>query len=88
MQRGIRKRDLDELNRDYSQNKENNNIEFRECNMWESVKEEENVRNNMRKNFPFQQPMKQKKVLAKIRQGKWLDMRSCNRDFRYELKYT
>ena len=69
MQRGIRKREQDELSRDYLGNKGYNNVEVWECNWWERVKEEENVRNHVMKNFPFKLPMKQESLLAKIRDG-------------------
>ena len=70
MQRGTRKREHDELRTDYLRNKEYNIADVWECKWWERVKEEENVRNHMRKNFPFKLPMKQETLLAKIRYGK------------------
>ena len=53
MQGGIRKREHDELRRDYLRYKGYNIIDVWECNWWESVKEEENLRNHIRKNFLF-----------------------------------
>ena len=70
MHRGIRKREHDELRRDYLRNKGCNIVEVWECNWWQRVKEEKNVRNHVRKNFPFKLPMKQESLLAKIRDGK------------------
>ena len=70
MQRGTRKREHDELRTDYLRNKEYNIADVWECKWWERVEEEENVRNHMRKNFPFKLPMKQESLLAKIRDGK------------------
>ena len=57
-QRGIRKREHDELRRDYLKSKGYKIVEFRECKWWESFKEK-NVRNHVRKNFPFKLPLKQ-----------------------------
>ena len=70
MHRGIRQKEHDELRRDYLRNKGYNIVEAWECNWWERVKEEENVRNQVRKNFPFKLSMKQESLLAKIRDGK------------------
>ena len=53
MQRGIKKREHDELRRDCLRYKGYNIIDVWECNWWESVKDEENLRNHIRKNFPF-----------------------------------
>ena len=78
MQRGIRKRVHDELRRDYLRNKGYNIVEVWECKWWERVKEEENVRNHVRKNFPFKLPMKQESHLAKIRDGKMFGYIQCD----------
>ena len=78
MQRGIRKREHDELRRYYLRNKGYNIVEVWECKWWERVKEEENVRNHVRKNFPFKLPMKQESHLAKIRDGKMFGYIQCD----------
>ena len=70
MQRGISKREHDELRRDYLRNKGYNIVEVWEFKWGEIVKEEENVRNHARKNFPFKLSMKQESLLAKIGDGK------------------
>ena len=62
MQRGNGKREHDELRSDYLRNKGYYIVEVWECKWWERVKEEENVRNHVRKNFPFKLPMKQESV--------------------------
>ena len=67
--RGIRKREHDELRRDYLQSKGYKIVEIWDCKMWESVKEEKNIRNHVRKNFPFKLLKKQESLLAKIRDG-------------------
>ena len=40
-----------------------------ECKWWQSVKEEENVRNHVRNNYCFKLFLKQESLLAKIRDG-------------------
>ena len=63
--RGIRKREHDELRRDYIKSKGYKIVEIWEFKWWESVKEEENVRNHVRKNFPFKLTLKQESLLVK-----------------------
>ena len=87
MQRGVRKREHDELRRDYLRNKGYNIVEVWECKWWERVKEEENVRNHVRKNFPFKLPLKQESPLAKIRDGKMFGYVQCDLDVPDGLKY-
>ena len=87
MQRGIRKREHDELRRDYLRNKGYDIVEVWECKWWERLKEEENVRNHVTKNFPFKLPMKQESLLAKIRDGKMFGYVQCDLEFRDGLKY-
>ena len=87
MQRGIRKREHDELRRDYLRNKGYNIVEVWECKWWERVKEEENVRNHVRKNFPLKLPMKQESLLSKIRDGKMFRYVHCDLEVPDGLKY-
>ena len=66
MQRGIRKREHDELRRDYLRNEGYNIVVVWKCKWWEKIKEEENVRNHVKNNFPYKLPPKQESLLAKI----------------------
>ena len=81
------KREHDELRRDYLRNKGYNIVEVWECKCWERVKEEENFRNHVRKNFPFKLPMKQESLLAKIRDGKKFGYVQCDLEVPDGLKY-
>ena len=87
MQRGIRKKEHDELRRDYLRNKGYNIVVVWECKWWEGVKEEENVRNHVRKNFPFKLLMKQESLLAKIRDEKMFGYVQCDIEVPDGLKY-
>ena len=53
----------------------------------ESVKEEENVRNHVRKNFPFKLPLKQESLLAKKRDGEMFGYVQCDLEVPTGLKY-
>ena len=87
MQRGIRKREHDEPRRDYLRNKGYNIVEVWECKWWERVNKEENVRNHVRKSFPFKLPTKQESLLAKGREGKLFGYVQCNLEVPDGLKY-
>ena len=87
MQRRIRKREDDELRRYYLRNKGYNFVEVWECKWWERVKEEENVRNHVRKKFPFKLSMKRESLLAKIRDGKKFGYVQCDLEIPDGFKY-
>ena len=87
MQRGIRKREHDELRRDYLRNKGYNVGNVWKGKWWEGVKEEENVRNHVMKNFPIKLPMKQESLLAKIRDGKMFGYVQCDLEVPDGVKY-
>ena len=72
MQRGIRKREHDEVRRDYLRNKGYNIVE---------------VRNYVRKKIPFKLPMKQESLLAKIRDGKLFGYVQCGLEVPDGLTY-
>ena len=83
MQRGIRKRGHDKL-----RSKGYNIVEVWECKWWERVEEEEIVRNNVRKNLPFNLPKKQESLCAKIRGGNMFVYVQCDLEVPNGLKYN
>ena len=58
-----------------------------ECKWWERVKEQENDRKHMRKNFPVKLPIKQESLLAKTRDGKMFGYVQCDLEVPDGLKY-
>ena len=87
MQRGNRKREHDELRRVYLRSKGYNIVEVWEYKWWERVNKEENVRDHVRKIFPFKLPMKQESLLAKRKDGKMLGYVQCDLEVPDGLKY-
>ena len=77
MQREIRKREQDELRGDYLRNKGYSINGVWERKWWERVNKEENVRNHVKKNFPFKLPVKQESLLAKRRDVKFFGYVQC-----------
>ena len=68
-------------------NKGYNIVDVRECNWWESVKQEEKARYRTKKNFPFKLPLKQETVLAKIKDGKMFGYLQYDLEVPDGLKY-
>ena len=69
-QNGLKKREYDDLRRDYLRNKGYKVVEIWECNWWETVKGDESVKTHVRNNFPFKPPLTQESLLTKIREDK------------------
>ena len=86
-QRGIRKREHDELRRDYLKSKGYKIVEVWECKWWESFKEEKNVRNHVRKNFLFELSLEQESLLAKIRNEEMFGYVQCDLEVPTGWKY-
>ena len=77
-QRGHKKREYDELRRDYLRNKGYKVVEIWECNWLESLKGDEYVKIHVRNNFPFKLPLTQESLLAKIREDKLFGYVQCD----------
>ena len=69
-QKGLKKREYDELRRDYLRNNGYKVVEIWKCNWWETVKGDESVKIHVRNNFPFKLPLTQESLLTKIREDK------------------
>ena len=86
-QKGLKKREYDELRRDYLRNKGYKVVEIWECNWWETVKGDESVKIQVRNNFPFKLPLTQESLLTKIREDKLFGYVQCDLEVPDGLKY-
>ena len=86
-QKGLKKREYDELRRDYLRNKGYKVVEIWECNWWETVKGDESVKIQVRNNFPFKLPLTQESLLTKIREHKLFGYVQCDLEVPDGLKY-
>ena len=86
-QKGLKKREYDELRRDYLRNKGYKVVEIWECNWWETVKGDESVKIRVRNNFPFKLPLTQESLLTKIREDKLFGYVQCDLEVPDGLKY-
>ena len=66
-QRGLKKREYDELRRDYLRNKGYKVVKIWECNWSETLKDDESIKIHVRNNFRFKLPLTQESLLARIR---------------------
>ena len=64
-QRGLKKREHDELRRDYLRNKWYKVVEILQFNWWETLKGDESVKIQLRNNFPFKLPLTQESPLER-----------------------
>ena len=71
-QRGLKKREYDEIRGDYLRNKGYKVVEIWECNCWESLKDDKSINFHVRNNFSFKLPLTQESALVKIREDKLL----------------
>ena len=86
-QKGLKKREYDELRRDCLRNKGYKVVEIWECNWWETVKGDESVKIHVRNNFPFKLPLTQESLLKKIREDKLFGYVQCDLEAPDGLKY-
>ena len=63
--RGIKKREKDQMRKEYIQQKGNKIIE-----MWEIYRTDAPVKSNLRANFPFKRPLSEEQLLQGIIDGR------------------
>ena len=86
-QRGLKRRECDELRRDFLRNKGFKVVEIWEYIWWETLKDYESAKNHVKNNFPFTLPLSQEPLLAKIREDKLFGYVQCDLEVPDGLKY-
>ena len=66
IERGIMKRQQDEMRRDYIQQKGYQIVEMWECEWWSLYKTDASVRSHLRENFPYKRPLSEEQLLQGI----------------------
>ena len=85
--RALKKREYDELRRDYLRNKGHKVVEIWECNWCETLKGEASEKIHVKNKFPFKLSLTQESLLAKIREDKLFGYVKCDLDVPDGLKY-
>ena len=65
--RGIKKKEQDQIRKEYIQQKGYKTIETWECNWWELYRTDATVKKGLQANFPYQRPLSEERLLQGIR---------------------
>ena len=63
IERGVKKRQQDEMRRDYIQQKGYQIVELWECEWWSLYKTDASVKRHLRENFPYRHPLSEEQLL-------------------------
>ena len=72
IERGVKKRQQDEMRTDYIQQKGFHIVEMWECEWWSLYKTDASVKSHLRKNFPYRHP------LTSARKFRWATLWLCS----------
>ena len=86
IQRGIKKRELDELRRNYTKQKGFTVIEMWECEWWRLYKTGTSVDEHIREMFPYRRSLAECQLLGKIKSGKMFGYVQCDIEVPNKLK--
>ena len=78
IERGIKKRQQDEMRRDYIQQKGYQIIEMFECEWWCLYKTDAPVKSYLRANFPYKRPLSEEQLLQQIIDGRLFGYVQCD----------
>ena len=86
IQRGLKRREHDELRRAYLMEKGYKIEEIWECQWWEQFKTNENLKLHIRNNFPYQRPLTQNMLLQRITEEKLFGYVQCDLEVPLHLR--
>ena len=81
IQRGMKKRQQDEMRRDYIQQKVYQIEEMWECEWWSLYKTDATVQSLLRENFPYKRPLSEEQLLQGIIDGQLFGYVQCDIEF-------
>ena len=76
--RGVKKRQQDEMRRDYIQQNCYQIVEMWECDWWSLYKTFSSVESHLRKNFPYRRPMSEERLMQGIIDGRLFSYVQCD----------
>ena len=85
IERGNKKREMDDMRREYIKEKGYKVEEMSKCDWWESFKTNDKIKNHVRTHFPYKRPLSQT-PLAKIKEGSLFGYVQCDLVVSDELK--
>ena len=78
IERGVKKRQQDEMRRDYIQQKGYQIVEMWDCEWWSLYKTDASVKSHLRKNFPYRHPLSEEGLLHGIIDGRLFGYVQCD----------
>ena len=85
-ERGMKKRQQDEMRRDYIQQKDYQIVEMWQCEWWSLYKTDASVKSYLRKNFPYKRPLSEEQLLQGIIDGQLFGYFQCDIEFPEPLR--
>ena len=76
--RGLKKRQQDEMRRDYKQQKGYQIVEMWECEWWRLYKTDSTVKSHLRENFPYKRPLSEEGLMQEIIDGRLFGYVQCD----------
>ena len=86
VERGLKKRDMDQTRKQYIKEKGYNVVEMWECEWWNLYKKTTCVKEHLRESFPYKRPLREETPLEQVRSGKMFDYVQCDIEVPEELK--
>ena len=78
VERGCKRREMDEMRRAYISNKGYNVIEMWECEWWKLYKSNSLVKQHLRESFPYKLPLTEEGLLQRIKDGNLFGYLQCD----------
>ncbi len=86
MERGKKKREMDQMRKQYIKENGYNFVEMWECELWNLYKTTTFVKEQLRKSFPYKRPLREERLLEQTRSGKLFSYVQCDIEVPDELK--
>ena len=86
IERGNKKRGVDQMRKQYIKEKRYNVVEVRECDWWNLYKTTTCVKEHLRESFPYKRPLGEDRLLEQIGSGKLFGYVQCDIGVPEELK--
>ena len=86
IERGNKKREMDQMGKQYIKEKGYNVVEMRECEWWSLYKTTTCVKEHLREWVPYKRPLREERLLKQLKSGKLFDYVQCDIKVPGELK--
>ena len=86
IEQGNKKKEMDQMRKQYIKEKGCNVVEMWECECWNLYKTTTCVKEHLREPFPFKRPLREKRLLEQVRGGKLFVYVQCDIEVPEEVK--